>query len=271
VKLSYTLVDVFTDRALTGNPLAVFTNGSGLPDDVMQGLARELNLSETTFLQRAEGDATARLRIFTPRRELPFAGHPIVGTAYVIARSTPLAAVRFETGVGSIDVEVQRQGGFVSRCVMTQPNPTFAPYPGREELADALGAALTGEPVRADNGLVSLLVPVADTAVLVPDHAALARLDATAICCYAPPQGTAVRARVFAPAVGVPEDPATGSAAGPLAVHVVDTELVPPGIVEVHQGHEIGRPSLIEVYVESSSPPRVGGSCVAVARGSFEL
>jgi trans-2,3-dihydro-3-hydroxyanthranilate isomerase len=271
VKLSYTLVDVFTDRALTGNPLAVFTNGTGVSDDVMQGLARELNLSETTFLQRTDGAATARLRIFTPQRELPFAGHPIVGTAYVIARSTPVAAVRFETGVGPIDVAIERQGGFVSRCVMTQPEPRFAAFAGREELADALGAALAGEPVRADNGVASLLVPVADTAVLVPDHAALSRLDASTVCCFAPPKGSTVRARVFAPAVGVPEDPATGSAAGPLAVHLVATGAVPAGLVEVHQGREIGRPSLIEVGVVEGEPPRVGGSCVAVARGTFEL
>ena len=142
-KLSYTIVDVFTTTPLAGNPLAVFTDGNGLSRQRMQELAREMNLSETTFLQRAEGDATARIRIFTPRTELPFAGHPIVGTAFVIARSTPLHTIRFETGVGPIDVEVERDGGFVVRCTMTQPTPTLAPA---EIDADLVSRAL-GQPL----------------------------------------------------------------------------------------------------------------------------
>ena len=123
----------------------------------------------------------------------------------------------------------------------------------------------------ADNGVLSLHVPVADVAALDPDLGALARLEPSTVCCFAPPQGSVVRARVFAPKVGVPEDPATGSAAGPLAVHVVRSGLAPAGRLEIEQGVEMGRPSLIEVDVEPGRPPRVGGACVAVARGSFEL
>jgi trans-2,3-dihydro-3-hydroxyanthranilate isomerase len=211
------------------------------------------------------------VRIFTPRRELPFAGHPVIGTAYVIARATPLAAVRLETGIGPIDVDVEREGGFVSRCVMTQPAPTFTPFADPAALEAALGAPLAGEPVVGDNGLRHLLVPVADTASLQPDIAALGRLDATTVACFAPPADGTIRARVFAPAVGVPEDPATGSAAGPLAEHVVRSGLLPAGRVEVRQGVELGRPSLLEVDVEPGRPPRVGGGCVAVARGGFTL
>jgi trans-2,3-dihydro-3-hydroxyanthranilate isomerase len=271
VKLSYTLVDVFTSRALAGNPLAVFTNGNALETETMQALARELNLSETTFLLRAEGDVTAGLRIFTPRRELPFAGHPVVGSAFVIARSAPLATVRFQTGVGPIDVDIERAGGFVSRCVMTQPEPQFRPFGETAALVAALGTEPLAEPVLADNGVLSLHVPVADVAALDPDLGALARLEPSTICCFAPPQGSVVRARVFAPKVGVPEDPATGSAAGPLAVHLVASGLAPAGSLEIEQGVEMGRPSLIEVDVQPGRPPRGGGACVAVARGTIEL
>jgi trans-2,3-dihydro-3-hydroxyanthranilate isomerase len=270
-KLAYTLVDVFTDRALAGNPLAVFTDAGGVPDDLLQALARELNLSESAFLLRAAGDATARVRIFTPRRELPFAGHPVVGTAYVIARSTPIATVRLETGVGPIDVDVEREGGFVSRCVMTQPAPSFSPFGEHAALEAALGAPLAGDPVVGDNGLRCLLAPVGDTASLAPDLAALGRLDAMTVACFEPPGDGTIRARVFAPAAGVPEDPATGSAAGPLAEHAVAAGLLPAGRIAIRQGIELGRPSLLEVDVEPGRPPRVGGACVAVARGTFEL
>jgi trans-2,3-dihydro-3-hydroxyanthranilate isomerase len=271
IKLSYTLVDVFTDRALAGNPLAVFTDGSRLSSETMQALASELNLSETTFLLRAEGDATARVRIFTPRRELPFAGHPIVGTAYVIARGAPLHTIRLETGVGPLDVEIEREGNSVVRCVMTQLEPSFAPYEDADGLAAALGTPLVGEPVVGDNGIKTLIAPVADVSGLEPDLVALARIDVTTISCFAPPADGVVPTRVFAPAVGVPEDPATGSAAGPLAVHVVRRGLLPAGRVVVRQGVEMGRPSRMEVDVEPGRPPRVGGGCVAVARGTFEI
>jgi trans-2,3-dihydro-3-hydroxyanthranilate isomerase len=269
-KLAYALVDVFTDRALAGNPLAVFTNATGLAAETMQALARELSLSETTFLLPAEQGGTARVRIFTPRVELPFAGHPLVGTAYVIGRGTPVATVHLETGVGIVPVEIERDGGFVQRCAMTQPEPVFSAFAGGP-LADALGAPLRGEAVLAVNGPRNVLAPVAAVDALEPDLAALARLPADTVVAYEAPVAGRVRVRVFAPAVGVPEDPATGAAAGPLGAHLLATGAIGAGRLLVEQGHALGRPSRIEVDVEAGAPPRVGGPCVPVARGTFEI
>ena len=271
-KLSYTVVDVFTDTALAGNPLAVFTNAAGVEPELMQRLARELNLSETVFVLPAGREATARIRIFTPRRELPFAGHPIIGTTFVLARSAPLGEVRLLTGVGPVDVAVERQGGFVRRCIMTQPEPIFDAGPDGRTVAAALGVDPIGDAVRATNGPVTLLVPVAALDDLTPPtERGVEQLGVTTVCAYTPPVRAVVDCRVFAPGVGVPEDPATGSAAGPLGVHLLRQGLVEPGMLEVRQGRAMGRPSLIEVEVAPDGPPRVGGACVPVARGFFEL
>ena len=271
-KVSYTVVDVFTTTPLTGNPLAVFTDARGVGRERMQAIAAELNLSETVFMLPAEGDATARVRIFTPRLELPFAGHPLVGTAFVIARSTPVHTVRLETGVGPIDIAVERDGGFVVRCVMTQPEPRLEPAAIEPHaLEHALGQPLAGPVVRADNGPVHLLCPVWDVSAVVPDLPALATMQVTTIVAYAPPVDGEVHVRVFAPAAGVAEDPATGSAAGPLGAHLLATGAIGEGSLIVHQGEAMGRPSVLEVLVAHGAPPRVGGGCVPVARGFFEL
>ena len=161
--LRYVIVDVFTTTPLEGNPLAVFTGGDGLSDETMQALARETNLSETTFLQRAEDGGTARLRIFTPTEELPFAGHPVLGSAWVIARATPIHTIGFETGMGLIPVEIEREGGTLIGARMTQPDPLIGPADvDVEALSRALGTPLIGEPMRAANGITHLLCPVAD-------------------------------------------------------------------------------------------------------------
>jgi trans-2,3-dihydro-3-hydroxyanthranilate isomerase len=270
-KLNYSIVDVFTDRPLAGNPLCVFTDGTGLTGGQMQALAREVNLSETVFVLRAEGEATARVRIFTPLRELRFAGHPLVGTAYVLGRSAPIMVARLETGVGPIDVVIERDGGFVTRCVVTQPDPVIEPYGGGEALAAGLGATLLGDVVIGDNGTRTLLVPVADVSALTPDTSALRGFGEVTICAYERPVEGTVGVRVFAPALGVEEDPATGSAAGPLAVHLLASGLIEPGRLVVRQGVEMGRPSRLEVDVEAGAPPRVGGACVAVGRGFYEV
>lgn len=270
--LRYTIVDVFTSTPLEGNALAVFTGGDGLDDATMQALARETNLSETTFLQRAEQDGTARCRIFTSRNELPFAGHPVLGTAWVIARATPIHTVGLETGVGTIPVRIERDGGFVTRAMMTQPDPLFGPpEDDRAAIASALGTDLSDDPVLAANGIRHLLCPVASLDDVQPDASALARLSSTTVVAYTPPNGRDVSVRVFAPGDGVLEDPATGSAAGPLAVHLLSAGAIEPGRLDVHQGAFVERPSLIEVEVAADEPPRVGGSCVVVARGQFEI
>ena len=270
--LRYSIVDVFTSNPLEGNPLAVFTGGDGLSDATMQALARETNLSETTFLQRAEAGGTARLRIFTPACELPFAGHPIIGSAWVIARSTPIHTIGFETGMGLIPVEIERDGGTLVGARMTQPEPLIGPADVDPiALGEALGLPLVGEPMRANNGIRHLLCPVADVAGAHPDIRALAAYEADTVYLWAPPQGDELRTRMFSPLDGIAEDPATGSAAGALGVHLLASGVVKPGRLYMLQGVEMLRPSFIEVDVEHGKPPRVGGHCVVVARGEFQL
>jgi trans-2,3-dihydro-3-hydroxyanthranilate isomerase len=270
--LRYTIVDVFADAPLEGNPLAVFTDGNGLDDRTMLALARETNLSETTFLQRAEGDGTARLRIFTPAEEIPFAGHPVLGSAWVIARSTPIHVVGFETGMGLIPVHLEREGGTLVGGRMTQPEPLIGPADAAPAAIEAaLGVPLVGEPVRAANGITHLLCPVADVAAARPDFQALAAFGAHTVYLWAPPADGELRTRMFSPLDGVFEDPATGSAAGALGAHLLATGVIGEGRVEMIQGVEMHRPSRIEVDVEAGRPPVVGGRCVVVARGEFQL
>ena len=270
--LRYVIVDVFTTTPLEGNPLAVFTGGDGLSDETMQALARETNLSETTFLQRAEDGGTARLRIFTPTEELPFAGHPVLGSAWVIARATPIHTIGFETGMGLIPVEIEREGGTLIGARMTQPDPLIGPADvDVEALSRALGTPLIGEPMRAANGITHLLCPVADVSAAKPNMSALAEFEAHTIYVWAPPQGDEMRTRMFSPLDGINEDPATGSAAGALGVHLLASGVVEPGRIYMHQGVEMLRPSWIEVDVAPGEAPRVGGSCAVVARGEFQL
>lgn len=270
--LRYVIVDVFTATALEGNPLAVFTGADGLDDDTMQALARETNLSETTFLQRATEGGTARLRIFTPTSELPFAGHPIIGSAWVIARATPISDVGFETGMGLIPVAIEREGGTLVGARMRQPEPLIGPSEfDRETLAAAIGTPLVGDPVIGANGLSHLLCPVADVSAATPDWAALTAYDVRTIYLWAPPVDGVLRTRMFSPIDGIFEDPATGSAAGALGIHLLQSGVIEPGRVTMHQGVEIHRPSWIEVDVAHGAPPVVGGSCRVVARGEFQL
>lgn len=270
--LRYVIVDVFTTTALEGNPLAVFTGADGLDDDTMQALARETNLSETTFLQRATEGGTARLRIFTPEQELPFAGHPIIGSAWVIARATPIADVGFETGMGIIPVSIEREGGTLVGARMRQPDPLIGPADVEvEALGRALGTPLVGEPVIAANGLTHLLCPVADVAAATPDWQALAAFDVRTIYLWAPPVGDELRTRMFSTQTGIGEDPATGSSAGALGIHLLQSGVIEPGRWTMLQGVELKRPSWIEVDVDHGAPPVVGGQCRVVARGEFQL
>jgi len=270
--LRYTIVDVFTATPLEGNPLAVFTGGDGLSDDVMQALARETNLSETTFLQRAREGGTARLRIFTPAAEIPFAGHPVLGSAWVVARATPIHTIGFETGMGLIPVAIERDGGTLVGARMTQPEPLIGPADvDADALADALGVPLVGAPVRAANGISHLLCPVADVSGARPDLRALAAYDVETVYLWAPPAGDELRTRMFSPLDGINEDPATGSAAGALGAHLLASGVVGPGRITMVQGVEMLRPSRIEVDLAPGQPPVVGGQCAVVARGEFQL
>ena len=279
----YTIADVFTDVPLQGNQVAVFTDATGLSAEVMQRAAREMNLSETVFVFRAEDpNAHLRVRIFTPAVELPFAGHPVLGTAFVVGRAMGSNVVRLETGLGVVPVTLERvEGGAPVYGEMEQFVPEVVPFEAVDELIAALGAApehgsLPIEGYR--NGPVHVYVefPSEDAvAALRPDIGALERLGEYGINCYAG-SGERWKTRMFGPALGVAEDPATGSAAGPLAVHLARYGRVPFGTeIEIVQGVEILRRSVLRARVEGSASGVervfVGGAAVVVARGEYRL
>lgn len=276
----YVVADVFTDTPLEGNQLAVFTDAREIPVESLQPLAREMNLSETVFVYPAEGDGHARIRIFTPVSELPFAGHPVLGSAFVLAGPLQLPEIRLETGVGVVPVALEREGGRLSFGRMIQPIPTVRPFDSGEELLAALGVGESGLPLElyeSGVGNVYVLLPSENAvAAVTPDLNAVARVMGTVHANCIAGSGTRWKTRMFAPADGVPEDPATGSAAGPLVVHLARHGRVGFGEeIEISQGVEIGRPSTLYARVEGSAERiervEVGGSAVIVARGEFRL
>lgn len=276
----YVVADVFTDRPLAGNQLAVFTDARGLPDEVLQPLALELNLSETVFVLPPEGDGHARIRIFTPRSEVPFAGHPTLGTAFILGGPLQTTEIRLETAAGLVPVALEREGARIVFGRMSQPLPHAEPYPQEEELLRALGVERSELPVLVyDLGIRHVFVALASeeaVAALDPDMTALAKLTAhVGAICFAG-EGARWKARMFAPGDGIPEDPATGSAAGPLSVHLATHGLIAFGEeIEIRQGEEIARPSLLYARCEGSAERvervEVAGSAVVVARGEFQL
>ena len=276
----YVVCDVFTDRPLEGNQLAVFTDARDLPEGLLQPLAREIGFSETVFVYPAGGDGHARLRIFTPALEIPFAGHPTLGTAFVLGGPLQLAEIRLETGAGVVPVRLEREGARITFGWMSQPLPTVEPYAAEQELLSAVGVERSELPVEVyDNGLEHVYVCLDSperVEALQPDLARLAGMPgAVGINCFAG-AGTRWKTRMFAPAGGVPEDPATGSAAGPLAVHLLRHGRIAAGDeIEISQGAEIGRPSTLYARVDGTPEAvervEVGGSAVVVARGEFSL
>jgi trans-2,3-dihydro-3-hydroxyanthranilate isomerase len=277
---TYQVLDVFTDTPLEGNQLAVFDDGTGLSFEHMQRTARELNLSETVFvLPPSEAGADARIRIFTPAVELPFAGHPTLGSAYVIGERSGDPLVRLQTEAGVIPVALTRDEGRIVLGEMEQPIPTPEPFPHSEALLQALGIARSELPIEYyRNGPSHVYVALRsddEVAELRPNISAIAELGEWGINCFAA-TGTRVKTRMFAPALGVAEDPATGSAAGPLALHLARHGWIPWGEeIEITQGVEIGRRSLLRARVEGSAERiariLVGGKAVVVARGEYRL
>ncbi len=278
---TYTILDVFTDVPLEGNPVAVFDDGSDLDTELMQRTAREMNLSETVFLVSGErdGDADAAVRIFTPAIEMPFAGHPVLGTAFLVGERTGGEVVRLKTGAGVVPVALRREGDRVVYGEMEQPIPSVEPYARADELLAALGLEGPELPIEAyTNGPTHVYVALGSeraVAAVQPDMAALGELP-VGVSCFALADGRRAKTRMFAPGMGVAEDPATGSAAGPLALHLARHGRIGFGQeIEIRQGVEIGRPSLLRARVEGS-PERVerivvGGSAVTVARGEYRL
>jgi trans-2,3-dihydro-3-hydroxyanthranilate isomerase len=277
-KTPFTIVDVFTDVALEGNQLGVFTDARQLSRGQMQRLTRELNFSESVFVVPPQEGGDARIRIFTPAHELAFAGHPVLGAAFVIGAAVKRPAVVLETGLGLVPVELRREGERIVFGRMRQPIPSWRPYERQVELLDALGTAGSGLPVEAyPNGPLHVYVELGSedaVARLAPDMRALAEHEVCASCFAG--AGGRWKTRVFAPAYGVAEDPATGSAAGPLAVHLARHGRIAFGEeIEIRQGAEVGRPSLLYARAGGSADRvervEVGGCAVSVARGEFLL
>lgn len=297
-------VDVFTDRPFGGNPLAVFTDAEGLSDDDMQALARETNLSETTFVTSSTAPGAGhRVRIFTPVSELPFAGHPVVGTHWVLAHlgrtrlHEPVTRATLELGVGILPADIHVVEGRVERVVMTQDRPVLGDVV--EDIGDlALGLGLPPEAI-ADTGLPAQIVSTGIPQLMVPVRTLAevqsidpSRLNAPVLgrvlgalnthCAMVfttqtLTPGFDVHVRLFAPSLGVPEDPATGSANGGLGAYLVHHRVLPlnaPTLsIRSEQGIEMGRPSTIYVEVdhENGTPRtvRVGGQVVKVGEGVF--
>jgi trans-2,3-dihydro-3-hydroxyanthranilate isomerase len=273
----YVVADVFTSQPLKGNPVAVFTAGQDVPAELMQDIARETNLSETVFVLPATGDADAAVRIFTPAVELPFAGHPILGTAFVLGQSLPGDVIRLETGKGVVPVELTREDGRIVSGRMSQPLPTWREFVGAEDLLAALGVRYSVLPVEVyDNGARHLFVMLDNSDVvarLKPDLGLLAELPRIGVSCFAG-SGSKWKTRMFGPSLGVAEDPATGSAAGLLAVHLARHGRISYGQeIEISQGAELGRPSTLYAKVDGDGERvdrvEVAGAAVIVAQGSL--
>ena len=278
-ELAYHVVDVFTDRAYAGNPLAVVLDADGLTDQQMQSIAREFNLSETTFVQTPTTDkATYRVRIFTPGVELPFAGHPSVGTAWLLKSLGRYGAgtVVQECGAGLLPILVTDDGAELTGGPVSLSEPVDS-----VEMAAAVGAVendLAGTPARwcgcgIDWGYLHVHDEFLDRAVA--DLARLTELGNTGVCVFSF-DGASAHARVFAGGAGVPEDPATGSAALGLGIFLVASGLLPgdgESSFSITQGVEMGRPSHLSVTVRAKAGAvvdvKVSGGVVPVATGTI--
>jgi trans-2,3-dihydro-3-hydroxyanthranilate isomerase len=288
----YTL-DVFTTARFEGNPLAVITDGDGLSNDEMLAIAREMNLSETVFVQKpTEDNALARLRIFTTREELKLAGHPVIGTWFLLAELGVVPAqeggvhVLQQTGAGILPVEIRFKDGRPQRVTMTQKEASFRPAKiNKKALAAALGLSPKDfdpklEPEHVSTGIFNLMVPLRNRAALgkiAINMIALRKLlgkNATMAYCFASGGNGKVFSRGILPWEPY-EDAATGSAAGSLGAYLVRHGKLSPGhTLSILQGEEMGRPSHIEVDVTQSGKklvPRVSGAAVKVFEGTIQV
>lgn len=276
----YVVADVFTDTPLQGNQLAVFTDARDIPEERLQSLAKEMAFSETVFVYPTDAEAHVRIRIFTPAAEIPFAGHPTLGTAFVLAQPMQLEVIAIETGSGVVPVWLEREGPKIVFGRMHQPIPTIEPFDDEARLLAALGVERSELPVELyDNGMRFVYVALRsedEVAAVDPDQRALGRVAGIGgVNCFAG-SGDRWKTRMFAPDKGVPEDPATGSAAGPLAVHLARHGRIGWGEeIRISQGAEVGRPSTLSARADGSADAiervEVGGSAVVVARGEFRL
>ena len=277
----FLVADVFTDTPLEGNQLGIFPDGRGLSDELMLKATREMNFSETVFFEPPEHDgADARVRIFTPGGEIPFAGHPTLGSAWVLCEILGKQTVTLSTGAGPVPVELDMDDDTITFGWMSQPIPDWGSYDRTDELLGALGAAGVASALPVEwyrNGPLNVYVEIAGEdalAALEPDMQKLGRIQVNCSCFTQTPGGWTTR--MFAPALGVTEDPATGSAAGPLAVHLARHGRIEFGQeIEIRQGAQVNRPSVL--YARADGTPDsiqrvlVGGRAVVVAQGTYRL
>jgi trans-2,3-dihydro-3-hydroxyanthranilate isomerase len=299
--ITYHRVNVFTNRPFGGNPLAVFPDADGMPADLMQTLAREVNLSQSTFVQRATAiGANVRVRIFTSSEEMPMAGHPTLGTHYLLARlgryelTEPVTRVFQEIGAGILPVDLLVRAGQVQKVVMTTAQPVFyEPITDPGPLPEALGIPESDfftapeMPIQmVSTGLKQVMVPLRSLKALrrISPRMELVRAAAEVFgskMFYAFTRETldplsTTHSRLIMPDL-VGEDPSTGSASGNLGAYLVHHKLVPiEPVVRIsnEQGHEVGRPSRIEVDVETDyegiSAVKVGGPVVWIGQGTLD-
>jgi trans-2,3-dihydro-3-hydroxyanthranilate isomerase len=279
--MEFVQVDVFADRPYGGNPLAVFPDPGQLSTEQMQAIAREMNLSETTFVSSARDD-TYELRIFTPGGELPFAGHPTLGTAFVLTELGRVTGDRLTQRSAGGDTPVTRDG---DRLWFTRTGTVSGDFADAAALAGGLGcpvgslsldgASLGGEgrlvPAFSDAGVPMLMTPIADRSTLRalrPSAAELAPISHDGIYCFTTVAEGRIEARGFFPALGIHEDPATGAAAAALGLYLADRI----GSVEVtiDQGLAVGRPSVISVRA-GAGRVEIGGRCHHVLTGRLDV
>lgn len=299
MRLKFYTLDVFTDRVFGGNPLAVFPDAAGIASETMQQVAREMNLSETVFVTGAEG-TSFDVRIFTPACELPFAGHPTVGTAMLLAMlgrvpaGERIARLVLREAVGPVPVEVRMEDGRPTYATFAAPRVPEAgpPPPAPDVLAHVLSldAADLGGSLACgawSAGVPFLFVPIRGRDALARVRVDLGAWERHLRDAWAPhlyvitddagDEGVALRARMFAPAMGIGEDPATGAAATALAATLAAREARADGTCEwtVLQGVEMGRPSRIMVQAEVRDrrvvQVRMGGAAVLVSEGEMML
>jgi trans-2,3-dihydro-3-hydroxyanthranilate isomerase len=293
MKRQFVTVDVFTDAKFGGNPLAVLPDAAGLSSEQMLAIAAEFNYAETTFvLPPKDPKNTAYVRIFTPRAEMPFAGHPNVGTAFVLARLGKVSGdkIVFEEKAGLVPLDLIRASGTVVAARLAAPQPLSL----GEEIAPALVADATGlkatdivgQPVIASTGNNFLFAEVASRAMLkaatynldvFTKHLPMTRIVGVHLYVAAKEHGIEIQSRMFAPLYGVPEDPATGSAnitlIGLLAHRDPQPDLTLHKVIG--QGFDMGRPSILEASAEKKAgkvvATYIGGKCTPMMSGEIEL
>lgn len=273
----YVFADVFTDTPLIGNQLAVFTDARGLDAETMQALALEIGFSETVFLLPPEQGGTARIRIFNPAYEMKFAGHPTLGAAFVLGAPLQRGVVELETGAGIVPVTLERdESGRIVFGRMTQPIPRVEEVEDPDGVLAAIGAQRSTLPIELyDNGARHIIVTldgVAELGALVRDGAAIEALEITGVNAVARSESGWRNRMLWAHG----EDPATGSAAGPIACHLARHGLIGwRDEIVIAQGVEMGRPSILHARADGGDglidAVEVGGAAVIVARGEFRL